>query len=60
MPYSITKSTDPAVLARAEALQRWLNTFPGIFVKVDGIAGERTSDAYELVTGAYLPGDGRI
>lgn len=57
--YSMTKPTDPAVLARAIALQRWLNTFPGIFVKEDGIAGERTSNAYKRVTGAYLPGDVR-
>lgn len=57
--YSMTKPTDPAMQARAEALQRWLNTFPGVFVKVDGIAGKRTSDAYKLVTGVYLPGDVR-
>lgn len=59
VPYSMSKPSDPTVLARAEALQRWLNTFPGIFVKVDGIAGTRTSDAYKRVTGAYLPGDAR-
>ena len=34
--YSMSKSADPAMAARAEELQRWLNTFPGIFVKVDG------------------------
>lgn len=53
----MTKPADPAVLARAEALQGWLNTFPGIFVEVDGIAGKRTSDAYKRVIGAYLLGD---
>jgi len=57
--HSTRKSRDPEVVARVEALQRWLNTFPGIFVKVDGIPGNRTSDAYRVVTGAYLPGDER-
>jgi hypothetical protein len=57
--YTMTKSPDPAVVAQAEAMQRWLNTFPGIFVKVDGIPGERTSNAYRMVTGTYLPGDPR-
>lgn len=57
--YAVLKPTDPQMLARAEALQRWLNTFPGIFVKVDGWAGERSSDAYRRVTGAWLPGDPR-
>lgn len=59
VPYSMSRPSDPAVLVRAEALQCWLNTFPGIFVKVDGIAGKRTSDAYKRVTGACLPGDER-
>lgn len=44
---------------RDENLQRWLNTFPGIFLRVDGIPGDRTSAAYRRVTGAYLPGDPR-
>ena len=57
--HSTRKSRDPEIVARVEALQRWLNTFPGIFVKVDGIPGNRTSDAYRVVTGAYLPGDER-
>ncbi len=57
--YTMTKSPDPAIVAQAEALQRWLNTFPGIFLRVDGIPGERTSDAYRLITGSYLPGDPR-
>jgi hypothetical protein len=57
--YSMAKSGDPAMVSRAEELQRWLNTFPGIFVKVDGIPGNRTSEAYRRVTGAYLPGDPR-
>lgn len=57
--YSIHKSTDPYVVKHAEDLQKWLNTFPGIFVKIDGVPGDRTSDAYKKVTGAYLPGDPR-
>lgn len=57
--YAMRKSADPAEVTRAEALQRWLNTFPGVFVKVDGIPGDKSSDAYRKVTGSYLPGDGR-
>ena len=55
--YSSKKPKDPAEFRRAEQLQIWLNTFPGIFVKVDGMAGQRTSEAYRKVTGAFLPGD---
>jgi hypothetical protein len=58
--YSINKSKDKTMVARAEELQRWLNTFPGIFVKIDGVPGDRTSEAYKKVTGSYLPGDPRI
>ena len=57
--YSMTKSEDPPIVSRSEDLQRWLNTFPGVFVKVDGIPGNRTSEAYKIVTGSYLPGDPR-
>lgn len=57
--YSMKKSTDSSVVLRVEDLQRWLNTFPGIFVKVDGVPGNRTSEAYKKVTGLYLPGDPR-
>lgn len=45
---------------KAEHLQRWLNTFPGLFLRVDGIPGDRTSKAYRRVTGHYLPGDPRV
>jgi lysozyme family protein len=48
-------TTSPAV----EDLQRLLNTMPGIFVKVDGVAGEKTSDAFKKVTGHFLAGDPR-
>ena len=58
--YSAARPKDAAAAARAEDLQRWLNTFPGIFVKVDGAPGQRTSDAYRRVTGHLLPGDPRV
>jgi lysozyme family protein len=57
--YSLQKSGDPALLNRAIELQKWLNTFPGIFVKPDGAPGDLTSNAYKKVTGFYLPGDPR-
>jgi len=57
--YSMTLSPDPDVVAAAETLQQWLNTFPGIFLQVDGVPGPRTSEAYREVTGSYLPGDPR-
>ncbi len=57
--YSAKKSKDAKEAGRAEALQRWLNTFPGVFVKVDGIPGKKTSNAYRIVTGSYLPADPR-
>lgn len=57
--YSMKRPADAATASRAEDLQRWLNTFPGIFVKVDGAPGKRTSDAYLKVTGTFLPGDPR-
>lgn len=44
----------------AEALQRFLNTLPGIYVKVDGRAGPRTSAAFRQLVGVYLPGDPRL
>ncbi len=57
--YAQRKPTSDATLARAMELQRWLNTFDGIFVKVDGWAGEKTSDAWQRVSGHRLPGDPR-
>lgn len=42
-----------------EALQRFLNTLPGIYLKVDGRAGPRTSGALHKLTGRYLLGDPR-
>lgn len=57
--HSNRKSRDQAIVAGAEELQRWLNSFDGIFVKVDGVPGDGTSEAYKKVTGHYLPGDPR-
>jgi hypothetical protein len=57
--YSPTRSADPAVVSGIETLQRWLSTFPGVLVKVDGVAGPLTSTAYRTATGHYLPGDPR-
>jgi lysozyme family protein len=57
--YSMKKSADLSFVAKVETLQRWLNTFPGIFVKLDGTPGNLTSEAFKKVTGSYLPGDPR-
>jgi lysozyme family protein len=46
-------------LPYAEELQRFLNTFPGIYVKPDGWPGDKTSDAFRKLTGRYLHGDPR-
>lgn len=43
----------------AEQLQQFLNQFPGIYVLVDGVPGQKTSDAFKLVTGSFLYGDPR-
>lgn len=57
--YSMVKSPDNSIVNRVEELQKWLNTFPGIFVKPDGVPGNKTSEAYKKVVGTYLPGDPR-
>lgn len=46
-------------VAGADALQRYLNTLPGIVLRVDSIPGPKTSDAFHRVFGRYLPGDPR-
>jgi lysozyme family protein len=51
--------SDTRVSDAARQLQIALNRVPGIFLKVDGIAGARTSDAFKKVTGHYLVGDPR-
>ena len=43
----------------AKTLQRALNAMPGIFLRVDGLPGDRTSDAFKKVTGHFLKGDPR-
>lgn len=45
--------------AVAQQLQAALNKLPGIFLKVDGLAGKRTSDAVKALTGSFLAGDPR-
>lgn len=43
----------------ARQLQIALNRVPGIFLKVDGVPGDRTSEAFKKVTGHFLVGDPR-
>jgi len=57
--YAATRPTLAVDIERATALQHWLNTFPGIYLKTDGWPGTRTSNAFKAVTGRYLPGDPR-
>lgn len=59
VPYARSKPTRVEDIERASALQHWLNTFPGIYLKVDGWPGQRTSAAFHAVTGSWLPGDPR-
>ena len=44
---------------KADELQRFLNRFPGIALRVDGWPGKRTSDAVKKLFGFYLKGDPR-
>lgn len=44
-------------IARGEDLQRFLNSFDGISLRVDGWTGDKTSDAMEKVFGFRLHGD---
>lgn len=44
---------------RADDLQRFLNTFPGISLLVDGKPGDKTSEACYKIFGEYLKGDSR-
>jgi hypothetical protein len=57
--YSTKLPMDPAEVAAAKVLQQWLSGFPGVFLAVDGVAGNKTSDAFKLVSGRYLVGDPR-
>lgn len=47
------------VIPYAEDLQKFLNNFPGIYLKEDGKPGNKTSEAFKKVTGYYLKGDDR-
>lgn len=47
------------VALRGAELQRFLNGFPGIFLREDGKLGTKTSDACRQVFGHYLEGDPR-
>ena len=57
--YSDKLPKDPETVEQVKGLQMHLSLHRGIFVKVDGIPGQRTSDAFRLVFGHYLPGDPR-
>ena len=57
--YAARRPSESSVVAAAIHLQQWLNTHPGITLKVDGWPGQRTSNAYRAVTGRWLPGDPR-
>lgn len=56
-PLVTYSETDPTPAART--LQTALNSFPGVFLRVDGVPGPRTSDAFQKVTGHFLMGDPR-
>lgn len=58
-PQAALRYHPSAVLPGAIELQRFLNTFPGIFLREDGKLGERSSDAFKQVFGLYLQGDPR-
>ena len=47
------------VTPRGAELQGFLNGFPGIYLRVDGKLGQKTSDACMEVFGHYLQGDPR-
>ena len=57
--YAANRPTEPETEERARALQIWLNSHAGIYLKVDGWPGERTSNAFRKVAGTFLPGDPR-
>lgn len=54
MVYYSSKKTE-----YGEALQQFLNQFPGIYLLTDGKPGQKTSDAFKRVTGYYLAEDPR-
>ncbi|HLV02779.1 MAG TPA: hypothetical protein VKZ59_16035 [Acidobacteriota bacterium] len=62
---SFVRDEDPAICfsnreePHARRLQEFLNGFPEIFLRVDGVPGSKTSDAFKKVFGHYLKGDPR-
>ncbi|MBE0623313.1 MAG: hypothetical protein IH606_00750 [Burkholderiales bacterium] len=56
---ALLRYSPKTVTPGGEALQRFLNQFPGIFLKLDGKLGKRTSDACQHIFGNYLVGDPR-
>ena len=54
IPYS-----EHGVVPRADDLQAFLHTGPGIRLRVDGWPGRRTSAAFRVVFGRFLDGDPR-
>ncbi len=56
-PLIVYSSSEQSVYARE--LQIFLNKCPGIYLKVDGYPGSKTSEALKKVTGSYLQGDHR-
>lgn len=59
VPFHPKRPRDRTTRAHALALQHWLNTHAGVFLREDGWPGTLTSSAYRQVTGNYLPGDPR-
>lgn len=57
VPEPLVRYTETEVSPWVIALQRFLNTLPGVYLKVDGYAGPRTSAAFGKLTGQRLPGD---
>ncbi|MGH7884097.1 MAG: hypothetical protein ACRENO_00220, partial [Thermodesulfobacteriota bacterium] len=47
------------ILERVDDLQKFLNSFEGIALRVDGHPGKKTSDAVKKLFGYYLKGDKR-
>ena len=46
-------------LREIQLFQEAANSYPGITLKADGYGGNKTSDAFHLLTGYYLKGDSR-
>jgi hypothetical protein len=57
--FSETLPADRGTADQVRQLQQFLNSFPGIFLRVDGVPGPKTSDAHRQVTGHFLSGDPR-